>query len=136
MAAPMPPYRRVALSSAQMARLARLSTTGAGSPRVTTRPEIPIETHSGQSYSRQTKTEIPPIASTADATDDQPGSQTPGPTAEPALRDGSRHNDGCARCGETYFPTLDERINLELVERKTFGSRVVYLRYRRVPDVL
>jgi dihydrofolate reductase len=38
--------------------------------------------------------------------------------------------------GTPYFPTLDERINLELVETKTFGSRVVYLRYRRVPDDL
>ena len=38
--------------------------------------------------------------------------------------------------GTPYFPALDERINLELVETKTFGSRVVYLRYRRVPDVL
>ena len=38
--------------------------------------------------------------------------------------------------GTPYFPTLDERINLELVETKTFGSRVVYLRYRRVPDGL
>jgi dihydrofolate reductase len=38
--------------------------------------------------------------------------------------------------GTPYFPTLDERIDLELVETKTFGSRVVYLRYRRVPDVL
>jgi len=37
--------------------------------------------------------------------------------------------------GTPYFPTLDERINLELIETKTFGSRVVYLRYRRVPDV-
>jgi dihydrofolate reductase len=35
--------------------------------------------------------------------------------------------------GAPYFPTLDERINLELVETKTFGSRVIYLRYRRVP---
>jgi dihydrofolate reductase len=34
--------------------------------------------------------------------------------------------------GTPYFPTLDERINLELVETRTFGSRVVYLRYRRV----
>jgi dihydrofolate reductase len=33
--------------------------------------------------------------------------------------------------GTPYFPTLDERINLELVESQTFGSRVVYLRYRR-----
>jgi dihydrofolate reductase len=38
--------------------------------------------------------------------------------------------------GTPYFPTLDEKLNLELVETKTFGSRVVYLRYRRVPDVL
>jgi len=34
--------------------------------------------------------------------------------------------------GTPYFPALDERINLELVETQTFGSRVVYLRYRRV----
>jgi dihydrofolate reductase len=34
--------------------------------------------------------------------------------------------------GTPYFPALDERINLELVETKTFGSRVVYVRYRRV----
>jgi dihydrofolate reductase len=38
--------------------------------------------------------------------------------------------------GTPYFPTMDEKINLELVETNTFGSRVVYLRYRRVPDVL
>jgi dihydrofolate reductase len=38
--------------------------------------------------------------------------------------------------GTRYFPTLDERINLELVETKTFGSRVVYVRYRRVSDGL
>jgi len=38
--------------------------------------------------------------------------------------------------GTPYFPALDERINLELVETKTFGSRVVYLRYRRVSDGL
>ena len=38
--------------------------------------------------------------------------------------------------GTPYFPALDEKINLELVETKTFGARVVYLRYRRVPDVL
>jgi dihydrofolate reductase len=36
--------------------------------------------------------------------------------------------------GTPYFPTLDKRINLELVETKTFGSRVVYLRYRRVSE--
>ncbi len=34
--------------------------------------------------------------------------------------------------GTHYFPALEERINLELVETQTFGSRVVYLRYRRV----
>jgi dihydrofolate reductase len=33
--------------------------------------------------------------------------------------------------GTPYFPSLDERINLELVETRTFGSRVVYVRYRR-----
>ena len=33
--------------------------------------------------------------------------------------------------GMPYFPDLDERIDLELVETRTFGSRVVYLRYRR-----
>jgi dihydrofolate reductase len=32
--------------------------------------------------------------------------------------------------GTPYFPSLDERIDLELVEERTFGSRVVYLRYR------
>lgn len=34
--------------------------------------------------------------------------------------------------GTPYFPPLDERINLELVETQTFGSRVVYVRYRCV----
>jgi len=34
--------------------------------------------------------------------------------------------------GKPFFPALDERIDLELVETQTFGSRVVYLRYRRV----
>lgn len=34
--------------------------------------------------------------------------------------------------GTPYFPALDERINLDLVETQTFGSRVVYVRYRRV----
>ena len=38
--------------------------------------------------------------------------------------------------GTPYFPTLDEQINLELVETKTFDSRVVYLRYVRMPDDL
>jgi dihydrofolate reductase len=35
--------------------------------------------------------------------------------------------------GTPYFPGLDERINLELVETQTFGSRVVYARYRKNP---
>ena len=34
--------------------------------------------------------------------------------------------------GTPYFPALDARIDLELVETQTFGSRVVYVRYRRV----
>jgi dihydrofolate reductase len=33
--------------------------------------------------------------------------------------------------GTPYFSALDEKINLEPVETRTFGSRVVYLRYRR-----
>jgi dihydrofolate reductase len=33
--------------------------------------------------------------------------------------------------GTPYFPALEERIDLELVETQTFGSRVVYVRYRR-----
>ena len=36
--------------------------------------------------------------------------------------------------GTPYFVSLDERINLELLETRTFGSRVVYLRYQRVED--
>ena len=32
--------------------------------------------------------------------------------------------------GTPYFPSLDERIDLELVETRTFASRVVYLRAR------
>jgi dihydrofolate reductase len=35
--------------------------------------------------------------------------------------------------GTPFFPALEERIDLELVETRTFGSRVVYLRYRRAP---
>jgi dihydrofolate reductase len=34
--------------------------------------------------------------------------------------------------GTPYFPALEDRTNLELVETRTFGSRVVYVRYRRV----
>ena len=33
--------------------------------------------------------------------------------------------------GTPYFPPLDRRVELELVETRTFGSRVVYTRYRR-----
>ena len=33
--------------------------------------------------------------------------------------------------GTPYFPALDDRIKLELVETRTIGSRVVYVRYRR-----
>ena len=36
--------------------------------------------------------------------------------------------------GTPYFPPLDQRINLELVETRTFGSRVVYVRYQRVAE--
>jgi dihydrofolate reductase len=34
--------------------------------------------------------------------------------------------------GTPFFPPLDERIELELVETRTFSSRVMYLRYRAV----
>ena len=34
--------------------------------------------------------------------------------------------------GTPYFPPLEKRINLQLVETRTFGSRVVYVRYRLV----
>jgi dihydrofolate reductase len=33
--------------------------------------------------------------------------------------------------GTRYLPALDRRLDLELVETRTFGGRVVYLRYRR-----
>ena len=33
--------------------------------------------------------------------------------------------------GKPFFPARRERLGLELVETRTFGSRVVYLRYRR-----
>ncbi len=35
--------------------------------------------------------------------------------------------------GTPYFPPLDDAINLELVETRTFGDRVAFLRYRTVP---
>jgi dihydrofolate reductase len=34
--------------------------------------------------------------------------------------------------GTPFFPARDERIDLELVETRTFGSLVVYVRYQRV----
>jgi len=34
--------------------------------------------------------------------------------------------------GTAYFPPLEARLGLELVETRTFGSRVVYVRYQRV----
>ena len=33
--------------------------------------------------------------------------------------------------GTPYLPALEQRIELELVETRTFGSRVIYLRYER-----
>lgn len=33
--------------------------------------------------------------------------------------------------GTPYFPRLGHRLSLELLETRTFGSRVVYLRYQR-----
>jgi len=36
--------------------------------------------------------------------------------------------------GTPYFPPLEERINLQLVETRTFGSGVIYVRYRRVAN--
>jgi len=36
--------------------------------------------------------------------------------------------------GTPYFPGLEERVNLELLETRTFGSRVVYVRYQRVGE--
>jgi dihydrofolate reductase len=34
--------------------------------------------------------------------------------------------------GTPYFPALPKEIRLELLETRTFGSRIVYVRYRRV----
>jgi dihydrofolate reductase len=34
--------------------------------------------------------------------------------------------------GTPYFPALEQRIELRLAETRTFGSKVVYLRYERV----
>ncbi len=38
--------------------------------------------------------------------------------------------------GTPYSPPSEKKINLELIETRTFGSRVVYLRYKRVSDGL
>jgi dihydrofolate reductase len=38
--------------------------------------------------------------------------------------------------GTAFFPPRQQRIDLELVETRTFGSRVVYARYRRVSDAV
>jgi dihydrofolate reductase len=35
--------------------------------------------------------------------------------------------------GTPFFPPLQERLDLELLETRTFSSRVVYLRYRPAP---
>jgi dihydrofolate reductase len=34
--------------------------------------------------------------------------------------------------GTAYFPPLNAKLELELLETRTFGSRVVYLRYQRI----
>jgi dihydrofolate reductase len=39
-------------------------------------------------------------------------------------------NPALAGGGTPFFPPLDEPVNLELLETRTFGSPVVYLRYR------
>lgn len=36
--------------------------------------------------------------------------------------------------GTPYLPPLTDAVSLELIETRTFGSRVIYERYRRVPD--
>lgn len=38
--------------------------------------------------------------------------------------------------GTPYFPSADEMTNLQLVETKTFGPRIVYLRYCRAPVMM
>ncbi len=38
--------------------------------------------------------------------------------------------------GTPYFPRLENQLSLELIETRTFGSRVVYLRYGRASDRL
>ena len=36
--------------------------------------------------------------------------------------------------GGTFLPPVTEGVPLELIETRTFGSRVIYERYRRVRD--
>ena len=36
--------------------------------------------------------------------------------------------------GTPFFPPLADRVDLELIETRTFGSRVIYERYRRAGD--
>jgi hypothetical protein len=36
--------------------------------------------------------------------------------------------------GTPFLPPVSEDVRLELVETRTFGSRVIYERYRRVRD--
>ncbi len=38
--------------------------------------------------------------------------------------------------GTPYLPPVTEDVRLELIETRTFGSRVIYERYRRVRDDL
>jgi len=38
-----------------------------------------------------------------------------------------------ASCSAPFFPTSDDTISLRLVETRTFGSGVVYLRYQGEP---
>jgi dihydrofolate reductase len=37
--------------------------------------------------------------------------------------------------GTPYFPALEKGLDLELIETRTFGSHVVYLRYRRATSL-
>jgi hypothetical protein len=36
--------------------------------------------------------------------------------------------------GTPFLPAVTENVPLELIETRTFGSRVIYERYRRVRD--
>ena len=76
---------------------------------------------------------------------DPPGNPTIGACVAANLSGPRRHRYGTARDlvigvtvvlgdGTPFFPALDEKVDLELVETRTFGGRVVYLRYRRASD--